>query len=601
MYETEANVSKESSEQIPADIIASFGELTSRIVQRTVLPWGEHCTECVWPTCYSTCEFYTPRQDGRCRRFVNGIVRIDCPTSANSYLLKIQFKRWGKLWTPGSTRLRTCEQATSLEERDYRISKLIGRFPGPLQKALVVKRYNFKKRMARQPGNGTPLLPECFLMECYNPGTQLVRLTLTIRPTGAGHKIPFQELISLPRGYSRVRTSIDQIGASVELGQPFEIELVPNDIEDSTTLYFGVVDFVREIQEPRRPAEKVKCVVWDLDQTLWDGVLVEEDPKSLQMKPGILEVMQTLDSRGILNSIASKNDYDNAMTMLRKLGIDKLFLAPQISWGPKSDGVRAIARALNIGLDSILFIDDSPFELAQIKAACPEVRTLDAQSYEAIPGLSECQVPLTKESRQRREMYQVEELRRHDAQQFGQDYLAFLKHCNIKLDISCLSETNLARVHELTQRTNQMNFSGNRYSRDVLKSLMSQTHLDTYVLSCSDRFGSYGIVGFSIVDTREPRLIDLMFSCRVQSKRVEHAVVNYLIKKYVSLLRKDFYANYRKTARNSACGRVFKDVGMKGLGTYDGVTSLVFSKGQRVLDDELIDILPAESTLGAVR
>lgn len=601
MYETEANLTTESSDQIPSEIIASFGELTSRIVHRTVLPWGEHCTECVWPTCYSTCEFYAPRQDGRCRRFVNGIVRIDCPTSANSYLLKIQFKRWGKLWTPGSTRLRTCEQAAKLEERDYRISKLLRRFPAQLQSALVIKRYNFKKRMARHPRNGSTLLPVCFLLECYNPGPQLVRLTLTIRPTGNGNKIPFQQLVSVPQGYSRLRTPIDQIGASIDLRQPFEIELVPNDIDDGTTLYFGVMDFVREIQEPRRPAEKVKCVVWDLDQTVWDGILVEDDPKRLSLKPCILEVIQTLDNRGILNSIASKNDYGNAMTMLHNLGIDKLFLAPQISWGPKSDALRAIARALNIGLDSILFVDDSPFELAQVKAVCPEVRTLDAQGYQGIPQLSECQVPVTDDSRQRRAMYQVEELRQHEAQQFGQDYLAFLKDCNITLTLSCLSETNLTRVHELTQRTNQMNFSGNRYSRDVLKSLLSETHLDTYVLSCSDRFGSYGVIGFSIVDTREPRLIDLMFSCRVQSKRIEHAFVTYLIKKYVSLLDRDVHANYRKTARNSACGRVFDDVGMKEVGTHDGVTSLMFSKDQPVLDDGLIDVVPDLSTLSVVR
>src|SRR5712692_4173004 len=98
MYETEINHLVESSSQIPNEVLRSFGSLSGRIAMRSVLPWSEHCTECVWPTCYTTCDLYSPRQDGRCRRFVDGMVRINCPRAINSYLLKIRFKRWGKLW-----------------------------------------------------------------------------------------------------------------------------------------------------------------------------------------------------------------------------------------------------------------------------------------------------------------------------------------------------------------------------------------------------------------------------------------------------------------------------------------------------------------------
>src|ERR1700759_2246220 len=111
MYETEANTKVEPASQLPPDVLAAFGQLRGTIASRTVLPWSEHCTECVWPTCYSSCDLYSPREDGRCRRFVDGMVRIDCPSAVNGYVLKIRFKRWGKLWTPGNLNLHSPEKA----------------------------------------------------------------------------------------------------------------------------------------------------------------------------------------------------------------------------------------------------------------------------------------------------------------------------------------------------------------------------------------------------------------------------------------------------------------------------------------------------------
>src|ERR1700677_4910129 len=125
MYETEANNLVESSNQIPVELMQAFEQLSGRILSRTVLPWSEHCTECVWPTCYSTCEFYSPREDGRCRRFLDGMVRLDCPGAVTSYLLKIRFKRWGKLWSPGNVRVLALSKAGQVERRDRRIASAL--------------------------------------------------------------------------------------------------------------------------------------------------------------------------------------------------------------------------------------------------------------------------------------------------------------------------------------------------------------------------------------------------------------------------------------------------------------------------------------------
>jgi FkbH-like protein len=601
MYETEANSAIESPAQIPDEVMRSFENLRGRIQSRTVLPWSEHCTECVWPTCYTTCDLYSPRQDGKCRRFVDGMVRIESPSAVNSYLLKIRFKRWGKLWTPGNIRLHSADKAESLEKRDHKIGSALQQVPLPslVKIAVTNKRYGFKKRMANAASNGQEL-PGCFLLECYNPESHDVQLSLTIRAMDERSNMPFQKLVRLTPGFHCIRVPLEEIAALIDLQQPFGIDLIPNDEANETTLYFGLMEFVTEVAEskaavhsekPGKTEKKIKCVVWDLDNTLWDGVLVEDGPEHLQLKSGVADVIQELDRRGILHSIASKNNHEDAWRMVKTFQLDQYFLSPQISWQPKSQAIKAIAQQLNIGVDSILLIDDSEFELREVKAACPEVQILGAEYYRSLPEMNECKVPVTAESQQRRKLYQIEADRQIVAQGFSNDYMAFLRHCQIRLTVCPMTEENLERVHELTQRTNQMNFSGNRYDREVLRKLLSNPYLDTFVISCEDRFGSYGVIGFSIVDRREPRMTDLMFSCRIQSKRVEHAFLASVIRRYIGESGNDFYANYRKTSRNAPSGQVFADLSMEEMETRYGVQSLRFRKDRAVPEDGVIELV----------
>jgi FkbH-like protein len=604
MYETEANKKTESSEQIPADVITRLGEARSIVLGRTVLPWSEHCTECVWPTCYKSCDLYSAREDGKCRRFVNGMVRVNCSEAMNSYVLKVTFKRWGKLWAPGNIRLQSVEKAFQLERRDFRIGTTLYQLPLPLpmRKFVTGKRYSIKKRLAYRANIGEAK-PSSFFLECYNPNSQSVRLSLTIRSVDAKLRVPFQQLIELDPGFHRVRVPYPVIAGVVDLSVPFNIELIPNDDSKEVTLLFGLMDFVREKLQPEAELvaaapspKKIKCVVWDLDNTLWDGILVEDGDERLTLKVGIRDIIEQLDQRGILQSVASKNNREEALAVLRREGMEEFFLAPQISWLPKSEGIKEIARQLNIGLDSLLFVDDSEFELRQVSATLPDVRNMNARDYRSILGLDECDVPVTAESKERRKMYRVEEQRRAEADNFADDYMAFLRHCDIKLSIRPMIEENIERVHELTQRTNQMNFSGNRYSRAVLEQIFSTSYLETHVLEVDDRFGSYGVVGFCIVDTREPLMTDLMFSCRIQSKRVEHAFLAHIIRQYVAKTGKDFRALYRKTPRNSPSGQVFADIGMKELENQDGVSLLLFAKERVVPDDGLVTITVHESS-----
>ena len=161
----------------------------------------------------------------------------------------------------------------------------------------------------------------------------------------------------------------------------------------------------------------------------------------------------------------------------------------------------------------------------------------------------------------------------------------------MSLRIKFMETSNLERVHELTQRTNQLNFSGRRYERDTLTEILESDDLDAYVMDCEDRFGSYGTVGFAVVDRRGPRMVDLMFSCRIQSKRVEHAFMTFLLQRYLDDSPGGVYAEYRKTPRNAPSGRVFDDVGFEHVEQRGEVSVLWCSKGRLIPDDGVVHVV----------
>ncbi len=478
MYETEVNNRTDSSSEIPVDVIKEFGKLAGIVQTRTTLAWSEHCTECVWPVCYSTCDLYSPREDGRCRRFIDGMVRVNCSEAINSYLLKIKFKRWGKLWSPGNVRLHSADQAEKIERRDYQIGTVLYQLPMPagLKKAVTKKRYSLKKKLASRSTDGGGSLPTSFLLECYNPQSYNIRVSLTMRPVSEGN-LPFQELIELAPGFNRVRVPINNIVKVLNPRLPFNVELIPNNVLEGTTLYFGLMEFIQEAeQQSTEKIKPVKCIIWDLDNTLWDGVLVEDGLGNLKLKTDAANAIKHLDARGILQSVASKNNHEEAMDAIKHFELDEYFIFPQISWRPKSESIDAIARQLNVGRDALIFVDDSQFELEQVKAMYPEVRVVNAIDIYSLLEMKECQLPVTAESKNRRNMYKIEAERRSIEGGFENDYMAFLRHCEIRLSIQTMTQENIERVHELTQRTNQMNFSGQRYDRAVLEDILSKPY-----------------------------------------------------------------------------------------------------------------------------
>jgi FkbH-like protein len=273
----------------------------------------------------------------------------------------------------------------------------------------------------------------------------------------------------------------------------------------------------------------VKCVVWDLDDTVWHGTLLEGD--DLRLRGGVIDCLRILDERGILHSVASRNEPEQALAALRRFGIDGYFLAPQIGWSNKSESVARIAKLLNIGIDALAFIDDQEFERGEVAHVHPTVLCLPP---EAIPGMPDMAAftPLlvTPESRRRRHMYRADLERQRVEAEFDGPAEAFLATLNMEMTIAPAAEDDLLRAEELTIRTNQLNTSGETFDREQLAHFIrSPDHL-LLMAELADRYGSYGKIGMALIEMgpAEWTIRLLLMSCRVMARGVGGVLINFI-------------------------------------------------------------------------
>jgi methoxymalonate biosynthesis protein len=260
----------------------------------------------------------------------------------------------------------------------------------------------------------------------------------------------------------------------------------------------------------------IKCLVWDLDNTLWQGILLED--REVHLSDPIRRVIADLDSRGIVQSIASRNEYDDAWARLEKLGVAEYFVLPQIGWGRKSDAVRHIADTLKFAYHTVAFIDDQPTERAEVAYHLPDVRCYPAEQAATLAGLPEFTPRVvTADSRRRRQMYQASARRDAERASFAGPDEEFLRSLRLEMHIDRAGDADISRLEELTVRTSQMNATGVHYSDAALRSLAAAADHDVLVVSMTDRFGPHGAVGVLLIQ-RHPGVWHLKLlatSCRV--------------------------------------------------------------------------------------
>src|SRR5215207_3510392 len=273
-----------------------------------------------------------------------------------------------------------------------------------------------------------------------------------------------------------------------------------------------------------------KCVVWDLDNTLWDGVLLEDGRVSL--RPRVVEIVKELDGRGILQSIASRNDHDQALERLREFGLDEYFLHPQVNWNSKASSVRKIAESLNIGLDAVAFIDDQPFEREEVRHSLPEVLCIDAAELDSLLDMPQLNPRfITEDTKARRLMYLSDIVRRKVEEEFVGPKEEFLAGLGMTFTIAPAGAEDLRRAEELTVRTNQLNTTGYTYSYEELDGFRRSGRHQLLIASLEDKYGAYGKIGLTLVECGEEvwTLKLLLMSCRVMSRGVGAVMLGHAL------------------------------------------------------------------------
>jgi FkbH-like protein len=559
--------------------------------ESSFLLWGEHCIECAAPECYKTCDLYEPRPDLRCRRFEFGAAPDAEIRGSRGAGAEIVFRKWAKLEARGNTFLVDAGNLEKVERGALWLSRLtnvIGRFMAVLSRDLrwnyatfsIFERLNRRLRQKELENH-----PDGFLFEAHNPSDSPVELVLmmsidrsNLRRELSPDSIPrpFTRRITLEPGPHRQLFQYVEFRDIVESRLPFNISITP-EAKEGTRVIFQNLDFVKlsdsdreELQTERvgtpvavtpvKRAGGAKCVVFDLDNTLWEGVLLETD--EVRLKSFVPGLLKSLDERGILLSVASKNERTHAASKLTSLGIDEYFLYPKVNWAPKSENIRQIAKDLDIGLDTFIFVDDNEFELSEVSSSLPMVECISVDGLSSLLSHTRLQGSTTSEAGTRRKMYREAMARTELEQSFGGDYTEFLRSCNIRVTIRPNEPADAERITELVQRTNQLNFSGRKYSREEVLTMISDPDIERYVLTCEDKFGAYGTIGFCVVRRRGSvaRIEDLMLSCRVQGKLIEAVLFDHICSRGPESTER-LEVNFRTTDRNLPAQQVLTKLG----------------------------------------
>ncbi|HWR51152.1 MAG TPA: HAD-IIIC family phosphatase [Bryobacteraceae bacterium] len=304
-----------------------------------------------------------------------------------------------------------------------------------------------------------------------------------------------------------------------------------------TPEYFAALGTMvaRKLDAMRRPAYKV--IALDADYTLWHGVCAEDGPSGICLDPdrrALQEFMRAQKEAGVLLSMVSKNEDDDVADAFRAnpempLQLED-FTARRVNWQPKSANLISLAEELSLGLDSFIFVDDNPTEIAEVQAHCPEVLALALPKEDIARFLRHVwafdRLKATREDRERSAMY-AQNLERTRLEKKALSLQDFLGALELDIRIQPVQAEELARVAQLTQRTNQMNFTTVRRTEMDLRDLLRSGKAECLVVHLSDRFGSYGLVGVMLFGTRADTLsLDtFLLSCRALGKGVEHRMM----------------------------------------------------------------------------
>jgi len=322
--------------------------------------------------------------------------------------------------------------------------------------------------------------------------------------------------------------------------------------------------------------KRKKCIVLDLDNTLWGGILGEDGAEGVKIGetyPGncflfFQEYLRELSQNGIILTVCSKNNEQDVIDLWHSNPYLKIrgeqLSAYRINWQNKADNIREIAAELNIGLDSMVFIDDNPTERELIKQLLPQVEVPDfPEKPYLFPDFCKMLTDkyfsiyeITKEDSEKTQQYKENAQRKQLESKFA-NFDDYLRSLEIVLTIETMNEMNITRFAQMTQKTNQFNLTTKRYTETDLKNLVAGG-ARIFGLRVKDRFGDNGLTGLCITSPPTPLqnergvVIDtFLLSCRILGKGIENAFLQYVLMKLKEEGVKTVSAKYIKTLKNS--------------------------------------------------
>jgi FkbH-like protein len=331
-----------------------------------------------------------------------------------------------------------------------------------------------------------------------------------------------------------------------------------------------------------------KVIVLDCDNTLWGGIVGEDGVSGIQLGddfPGsafryLQREVKQLKERGIMLAIASKNDessvhevFDSHDAMILKRAD---IIVERINWLDKADNIVEIASELNIGLDAVLFIDDSDHEISTVKSKLPMVHCLKVPSDpEDIPGLLAGSslfdnLAVSSEDRKRTSMMQAEQLRSSEKQAMSHE--EFLASLELKVKFGIAKDSHLARITQLINKTNQFNLSTIRRDESKVSILANSDTHNLYWFRVSDRFGDYGLVSVVIterISSTTSRIDTFLMSCRVLARGIEQAIIAAVGEFESALGVQILTSNYIKSDKNVLVADLYDRFGFELLSSTD--------------------------------
>jgi FkbH-like protein len=330
-----------------------------------------------------------------------------------------------------------------------------------------------------------------------------------------------------------------------------------------------------------------KCIVLDLDNTLWGGIVGEDGFEGIKLSPqspgtSFIEfqrIILALHERGIILAINSRNNEDEALRVIREHPYMVLrehnFASIKINWNDKISNMKAIADELNIGLESLIYFDDDPINREVMSRALPEIMTIglpeDPALYaQTLMNLNDFNTfAITDEDKKRGQMY-VEERKRSQLEDSVGNLDDFLSQLNIRINIRKADPFTIPRIAQLVLKTNQFNLTTKRFQEEEILKFYKDKSMLVGCAQTADKFGDNGITGVFIVkknpDYSEWIIEAFLLSCRVMGRRIENGIMQYILSEAKNEGIKRVKGRYIPTKRNKPCEGFLASLGFKKEG-----------------------------------